>query len=274
MAIAVTALVIAPRAFGRSERSLPAVERIALHESIRLNATLRLLDERNLPGDITNPMRKIREDLKNGDVSSARSRLAAFKTRVDEEIQQAEDRNAALDAMRESDVLEKLAELLSTGAKQQDVAREATARLDKDAPAVNEALREVLERLSEDSDLRQEVEEALEAARKRDAQALVKAMEKLSRKMANQPREEDLKMARNRLKFLGEKLGRPGGKYSPDMGDAGPADSPAGKAAPVPEIAAQTALEEAIEREKVPERFRNLVRMYFARSEENMRREK
>jgi hypothetical protein len=269
LAIAVIALMIAPRAFGRSERSLPAIERIALSESIRLNATLKLLDDRNLPGGIANPMKKLKEDLEGGDIHSARQTLVALQSRIEHETGRAEERNAVLDSMRESEALEKLGELLSVKAPPGDIAKEAAAGLNEDPSRVEEALREVLNRLEKDSELRGEVEDALKAARKKDAEAFVKAMEKLGRKMANMPGAKDLKIAGARIKSLNEKLSRAGEPHPPDAGEREGDTAPPGEMPPVPEIAAQTALEEAIEREKVPERFRNLVRMYFARSEEN-----
>jgi hypothetical protein len=174
--------------------------------------------------------------------------------------------------MRESEILEKLGELLAAGAAPEDAGGEATAVMEEDAAAVSEALREVLDRLASDSELRREVEEALEAAKRKDAQVLAKAIEKLARKIAHVPGADDLKMARNRLDSLEGKLGRPGkpqGRETVEPGTAGSLDDPKRQ---LPEIAAQTALEEAMEREKVPERFRNLVRVYFARSEENIRR--
>jgi hypothetical protein len=271
LAIAVTALVISPRAFGRAESSLPAIERIALHESIRLNATLKLLNERNMPSSITEPMKKLKEDLEEGKVASARLRLAAFRTQLEQEAAQVEQRDAVLEAMRESDALEKLAELLSAGEAPAEVGAQAGTGFEKDPSGVKEALQEVLDRLRADSELRKAVEEAFEAAKKRDTDAFVKAMEKLGRKMASLPGAQELKMAGARLESLEQKLGKPGDPHRGNPGAPGPAGPP-GEGAAVPEIAAQTALEEAIEREKVPERFRNLVKVYFARSQENKRR--
>ncbi len=272
LAIAVIALVLAPRAFGRSESSLPAIERIALHESIRLNATLRLLDERNVPGEITNPMKKIKEELENGNISSARQRLAAFRINIEEQIAQAEERDGVLDEMRESDTLRKLAELLSAGAAPQAVAEEAAARFEENLPGVKEAIRDVLEKLDKDSELREEIEEAFEAARKNDALAFAKAMEKLGRKTADLPGAGELKMAKARLESLDQKLGNAGDYTSRSEEGTGRTGAASEGTPTVPEITAQTALDEAMEREKVPERFRNLVKVYFARSEENARR--
>lgn len=272
LAIAVIALVLAPRAFGRSESSLPAIERIALHESIRLNATLRLLDERNIPGEIKNPMKKIKEELENGNISSARQRLAAFRTRIEEQIAQAEEKDGVLDEMRESEALSKLAELLSTSAAPQAVAEEAATRFDENLTDIKEAIRDILDRLDKDSELRKEIEEAFEAARENDAQAFAAAMEKLGRKIANLPGAGDLKMARARLESLDQKLSGAGDSGTPDTAGPGRTGAASEGTTAVPEIAAQTALDEAMEREKVPERFRNLVKVYFARSEENARR--
>lgn len=273
LAIAAAAAVLAPRSFAHSESALAPVVRIALKEAVRMDTTARMLDESGAAQDIVKQIEELGRLLRKSDSGSVEVTLQAVRSaqaEVEKNLDEAARDNAAVDELRNSDMLGEMAGLLDEGAPAQQVSSEAAKVIEGNATEAAELLKEVIGKLV-DSGMREKLKKALKALEERDSKAFAKSMAEFAREARKLAGTEGLEMTRARLAAAAEKLGAaksPGWPAEPSA--AGPGKN--GGAAP--EIGEGTALDEAMEKEQVPERFRNLVRVYFARSEAKQGREK
>lgn len=266
--IAAVAVIFATPLLGRPHSGRSK----ALRDSIRtIHATASLLAERGAPAELTDQLNQLSKKLKEGaDVDLA---LQPARSCVEEGIEKAKERDELLHALHTSEKLRELTKLLRTNATQEEVAREAAAVMEKNAPEAAAIIEEVIKRLKSDSKLHEELTKALKAAQERARKAFLDAMEKIRRELATTLDARDLKLAQLRMKSVEKKLGA--GKAASHANVYIPGAHANGAAQPdvIPAAASpDSGLDEIMEKEKVPERFKSLVRAYFARSNQEGRR--
>jgi hypothetical protein len=273
LVIAAAALVLAPQTASRAESSLPPVVRVALKEAVRMDITSEMLKESGAPQDLVRQIEELSRLLKKSDADSVEITLQAVRaaqTAVQKNLEAAARRDTALEEMRNSGALGRLTDLLSSGAPAEELSAEAAAVIEKSAPEAAQLLAEVLEKLA-DGKMRRKLQEALKALEERDLEAFARSMQEFAREARKLPGTEELGMTRERLSAAAAKLGAAKNGTQP----AAPAGiGPEKNGAAAPGVGEGTALEGAMEKEKVPERFRSLVSAYFARSGMDQRRRK
>ncbi len=267
-AIVTAALALAPGGFGTAESALPRILQIALKEAVRVNTTADLLEESGAPGNLVRQFRKAGEDLGKGKTESTARALQAVRA----SLADARQRDAAMEAFAGSDVLKKLAEMVSSGASAQAVAKEAAVVAENHPQEAAALLKDIADRLQKDSRLRESIEDAIKALNERDRKAFARAVEELMREVEKLPDTGQLEMAHRTLQKTADKVGAsksgtPTGTHREGAPGMPPGPGNGSRVA----VGEGTALEEAMKREKVPERFRGIVRAYFARSNQNMK---
>jgi hypothetical protein len=271
--IAAAAAIFAPRTLAHSESALPPVVRVALKEAVRMDTTADMLNESGAPQDIVEQVENLSRLLKKSGADSVEITLQAVRVAqavVQEKIRDATNENRALEELLGSETLGKLTDLLSENAPAGQVSAEADAVIEKHAPEAMKLLKELLGKLT-DTGMQEKLREALKALEERDRKAFVRSMEEFAHEARRTAGMESLEMTRSRLAAVAKKLGAVQSGVKP----AAHTDiSPGKNGSAALNVSNGTALEEAMEKENVPERFRSLVSVYFARSNAVQRRSK
>jgi hypothetical protein len=269
-AIAATAMLIAPGTFGGDGPAIPTIEQVALAESIRVRTTARLLKDRGVPQSLVRQVEELGQELEEKDIESAAVRIETVRASLDRHLAGAPERDAARDALADSPVLDKLAELLAAGAAPEELARETAGVMENDSAAAEELLRDLADRIENNPRLREEIERALNALEERNKAAFTESMTAMWREFEGGPGAEDLAMLDRRLQSVAARLSGSGGAVLTGnaISDRPETDPGTEDSTTVPDVGEGTALEGAMERDHIPERFRNLIRTYFARNEE------
>lgn len=251
------ALILAPRSFGTSQAGLSEEARIALEESVRFQSIAGLLEEGGADSTFVEQVRKVGGDLKRGDVGSAGLGLAAVRVAAEKQLADVRGRDSLLRQMQDSAVLKKLAEMISSTVPD-DAGAQADAILDGDTTPIAQAMKGIADVLEKDSELLKRLEDVIKTLELKDREAFLEAMKELGNETRRLPGAEELEMTLARTNATAGRLGV--GEVAPGAQLAGAGGSSASYSA------GDAAIEEAMDREEVPERFRGLVKLYFARS--------
>jgi len=265
--IITVALVLAPRSFGTARAGLPENERIAINEALRLATSADLLDEAGASPDVVEQVRKASRELEDGKTRRGQKTIQAVRARLGEEFEKALQKETVLAEMDRSAVLEKLSKLLAGGAAEEKISAEAESVAREAAAEAAAVIKEIVRKFECDSDLLREMERAIKALEEKDAGEFAKAIEDFRRKAAKVADSEALRVAKRRLEGASDKLEETGGGVLAGKGHSnGSTAGTPGENGSASVTAEGPVLEDAMSRENVPDRFKNLIREYFSRN--------